>query len=718
MTGKPRLDVGEILARQADPVDRHDRLRRQGRAVDAAPSLSRHRPRVLPRAPRRRQHRRRAVLQEGRDERGVRSGARRARRGLRRVHARRRSSRSPGDIGRPLCNFTDEQLAEVAVDVIINSAGLVSFAPSLESAIRINALGAKNVLDLARKLGARLVHVSTCYVAGQREGDVWEDEPVVGYFPRSSSITRDWDTQNELLDRDFDPAAEIADCQKMIDQARERSNDRQHISRVPRAGCTIAARSAPRSRRRRRSQDRRRARAQDLAQQGAHRSRPRARAPLGLDQHVHVYEEPRRADHPVRSHGRLDDRAAGGRREQRALSVPGLERRLQHDRAADVLDPEGPPQRARRRRRRARRDPGRLRRPPACCSRPPPCSPASTSRSIRSAPATRIGSEPPARPAHRARRAPASPRRGRRARLAAARAARGAAGDLRAVLAAIGADVEEGRRLADPRHRRQAADMGRAQGRSHRRARARRAPEGLDVHRPGPGARSICSSRSRPITTSRFAAITCARCGRASRRPIKTSCCGRRICSTGARTGSTRTSPACRNGRSTSSTKNSARSRRASTRTKSSSRCSRRRSSCIATGRRCACSIAIGDPTAYSYGQLGELGWMGAGVLRQLGVGAGARVALMSENRPEWGISFFAIVLAGRRVRAARQGADARRGREPRCGRRARASSCCRRRSPSGSPARPTSRSRSSDDEDARSCGRRRIRRSPNTSAH
>ena len=126
----------------------------------------------------------------------------------------------PGDIGRPLCNFTEEQIAELKVDVILNSAGLVSFAPSLESALRINAMGAKNVLDLARKLGARLVHVSTCFVAGQREGDVWEDEPVVGYFPR----------QDELLDRDFDPAAEIADCQKIIEQARDRSNDRQHIS--------------------------------------------------------------------------------------------------------------------------------------------------------------------------------------------------------------------------------------------------------------------------------------------------------------------------------------------------------------------------------------------------------------------------------------------------------------------------------------------------------
>src|SRR4029079_4640463 len=146
----------------------------------------------------------------------------------------------PGDIGRPLCNFGDDQFAEFdqagGLHAILNSAGLVSFAPSLESALRINAVGAKNVLDAARKAGARLCHVSTCYVAGKRDGDVWEDEAVVGYFPRgeahapTSGGGRSRHGEAELLDRDFDPAAEIADCQKMIDQARERSNDRQHIS--------------------------------------------------------------------------------------------------------------------------------------------------------------------------------------------------------------------------------------------------------------------------------------------------------------------------------------------------------------------------------------------------------------------------------------------------------------------------------------------------------
>ncbi|HVV83633.1 MAG TPA: AMP-binding protein, partial [Kofleriaceae bacterium] len=134
----------------------------------------------------------------------------------------------PGDIGRPLCNFSDAQFAafeaDGGLDVIINSAGLVSFTPPLESALRINAQGAKNVLDAARRAKARLVHVSTCFVCGEREGEIWEDEPVVGYFPRKG------DGEGDLPDKDFDAAAEMADCQRLIDQVREQANDRAHIS--------------------------------------------------------------------------------------------------------------------------------------------------------------------------------------------------------------------------------------------------------------------------------------------------------------------------------------------------------------------------------------------------------------------------------------------------------------------------------------------------------
>jgi len=149
-----------------------------------------------------------------------------------------------GDVGRPSCNFGPQHFDRFAhdggLDAIVNSAGLVTFTPSLESAIRINTIGALNALEVARKTGAALVHISTCYVAGRRDGEVWEDEPVVGYFPRkgspgeprSQSVRRHEGgiQRGKLRDTDFDAVAELADCQRVIEEVKNRANDRVHIS--------------------------------------------------------------------------------------------------------------------------------------------------------------------------------------------------------------------------------------------------------------------------------------------------------------------------------------------------------------------------------------------------------------------------------------------------------------------------------------------------------
>ena len=45
--------------------------------------------------------------------------------------------------------------------------------------------GAEERLDVAKRMKrAALVHTTTCFVAGNRSGEVWEDEALVGYFPR------------------------------------------------------------------------------------------------------------------------------------------------------------------------------------------------------------------------------------------------------------------------------------------------------------------------------------------------------------------------------------------------------------------------------------------------------------------------------------------------------------------------------------------------------
>ena len=96
-----------------------------------------------------------------------------------------------GDIGDTNLGYSDEQAQEIAddIDVVLNSAGNVTFNPTLESALRTNVVGTQNVIAFAKRMKRpALIHVSTCFVAGNRSGPVWENDPVVGYFPRKDEL--------------------------------------------------------------------------------------------------------------------------------------------------------------------------------------------------------------------------------------------------------------------------------------------------------------------------------------------------------------------------------------------------------------------------------------------------------------------------------------------------------------------------------------------------
>ena len=136
----------------------------------------------------------------------------------------------PGDVSRPNLNFGAAELERLGrLDVIVNCAGLVTFNPTLESAIRINVLGPKHTLDLARRTGASVVHVSTCFVVGNRDGEVWEDDQVSGYFPRRDDPANP-PPDGALRDIDFSVEAELADCQRVIEQQKSLADDRAHVS--------------------------------------------------------------------------------------------------------------------------------------------------------------------------------------------------------------------------------------------------------------------------------------------------------------------------------------------------------------------------------------------------------------------------------------------------------------------------------------------------------
>src|SRR5215470_11431943 len=96
-----------------------------------------------------------------------------------------------GDITEPNLGMSEEAAERVAkdIDVLINSSGRVTFNPPLESALRTNVEGTKNVIAFAKRMKRpALIHTSTCFVAGNRSGEVWEDEELDGYFPRHKDM--------------------------------------------------------------------------------------------------------------------------------------------------------------------------------------------------------------------------------------------------------------------------------------------------------------------------------------------------------------------------------------------------------------------------------------------------------------------------------------------------------------------------------------------------
>jgi len=129
-----------------------------------------------------------------------------------------------GDIGDTNLGYSEEQAQQIAddIDVVLNSAGNVTFNPTLESALRTNVVGTQNVIAFAKRMKRpALIHVSTCFVAGNRIGPVWENDPVVGYFPR----------KDELKGVEFSVEEEIRDCAKLAERVREEARDAMMIAR-------------------------------------------------------------------------------------------------------------------------------------------------------------------------------------------------------------------------------------------------------------------------------------------------------------------------------------------------------------------------------------------------------------------------------------------------------------------------------------------------------
>jgi len=89
------------------------------------------------------------------------------------------------------------------LDIVINSSGLTDFNPDLRDALITNVDASLNVLEFIRESNhAGLLHLSTCYVAGAREGRIAEsvhvsDTPSGALF----DAEREWQSLHRLVEQ-------------------------------------------------------------------------------------------------------------------------------------------------------------------------------------------------------------------------------------------------------------------------------------------------------------------------------------------------------------------------------------------------------------------------------------------------------------------------------------------------------------------------------------
>ncbi|HET9309208.1 MAG TPA: SDR family oxidoreductase [Candidatus Sulfotelmatobacter sp.] len=116
------------------------------------------------------------------------------------------------------------------LDLIINSSGLTDFNPDLRDALATNTDAALNILDFVRTSDhAGLLHLSTCYVAGEQNGRVSE-KIIPDYNPREVA---DFDAEREWRSlQDLVREAELkAESQEVTSELRTNALAREHAAK-------------------------------------------------------------------------------------------------------------------------------------------------------------------------------------------------------------------------------------------------------------------------------------------------------------------------------------------------------------------------------------------------------------------------------------------------------------------------------------------------------
>ncbi len=139
-----------------------------------------------------------------------------------------------GDVSLPGFGISDPELAarlHRELDLIVNCAGLVDFDPDLREAMSTNVDGAIHAAEFtARCARARLLHVSTCYVTGLRNGVIPESldpgcSPCGDAFDVDAEYAEVKLVSEQILAAHDSPDAEAAALAETREQMRAKGQD-------------------------------------------------------------------------------------------------------------------------------------------------------------------------------------------------------------------------------------------------------------------------------------------------------------------------------------------------------------------------------------------------------------------------------------------------------------------------------------------------------------
>jgi fatty acyl-CoA reductase len=137
-----------------------------------------------------------------------------------------------GDVTKPFLGLSAENRKRLSrsLDVVVNSSGLTDFNPDLRDALAMNVRATTYVLDFLRECDhAALLHLSTCYVVGRRDGRIREHLPR-NYSPRGVpgfDAEKEWQSLEALI-----RATEArAESQELSDELRRAAMEKKHAAK-------------------------------------------------------------------------------------------------------------------------------------------------------------------------------------------------------------------------------------------------------------------------------------------------------------------------------------------------------------------------------------------------------------------------------------------------------------------------------------------------------